>query len=76
MICASIVAFELTLDSRSSIPPVMKPAEGVCSSAWQYRGMEMREGMGMNADGEKPKTRPWVEVLPTIVKRKSEGEWC
>ena len=34
----------------------------------------MREGMGMNADGVKPKTNPWVAVLPIMVKRKSEGE--
>lgn len=73
-ICESMVALELTLASRSSMPPVMNPREGDCRSAWQYRGIAMREGMGMKAEGVKPSTRPLVAVFPTIVNRKSSGE--
>ena len=42
--------------------------------AWQKRGIEVRLGTGVKLSPEKPRTRPWDEVFPIIVMRKSCGE--
>jgi hypothetical protein len=49
----------------------MYPAWVDLSREWQYRGIDILEGIGIKADVVKPKTKPLVAVFPIIIVRKS-----
>lgn len=60
----------LMLDSRSSMPPVMKPVYLSRRSAWQYLGIGNRQGIGSKDYPEKPRISPLVDVFPIMARAK------